>query len=178
MSKKIPIEHQFISKWRSEEELSIPSSVDQSIEKSVLDAFDKRQSGIKPEKTRSNYGWFYAVAASLLVAVVSWQLLFHEKLSSDNLSQPNTMLVSAINESQQLEATFEQLKHQPLSEFIYVQKFQLEKELLSINSKLADAYSNENNLQDKLQLWHQKNKTLSQLNALIANAKSVHATHI
>ncbi|HEY9031241.1 MAG TPA: hypothetical protein VIM93_07755 [Kangiella sp.] len=178
MSKKTSIEHQFISKWQSAEELSIPGSVDKPIEKSILDAFDTCQSRMKPEKIRSNYGWFYALAASLLVAVVAWQLLFHEKLSSDNVSQPNTMLVSAIQQSQQLEATFEQLKHQPLSEFIYVQKFQLEKELLSINSKLADAYSNEDDSQDKLQLWHQKNKTLSQLNALIANAKSVHATHI
>ncbi|WP_417446543.1 hypothetical protein [Kangiella sp.] len=178
MSKKTSIEHQFIAKWQSAEELSVPASVDQCIEKSVLDAFDKRKVGIKREKTRSNYGWYYAVAASLLVAVVSWQLLFHEKLSGDYVSQPNTMLVSAIKQSQQLEATFEQLKHQPLSEFIYVQKFQLEKELLSINSKLADAYGNEDDSQDKLQLWHQKNKTLSQLNALIVNAKSVHATHI
>lgn len=178
MSKKTSIENQFISKWHKANELPLPETIDQSIEKSVLDAFDKYQSRIKPQQTRASHSWLYAVAASLLVAVMLWQLLLHEQLSNGNLSQPDTMLASAINESKQLEATFFQLKHKPLSEFIYVQKFQLEKELLSINSKLADAYSNEVNLQDKLQLWHQKNKTLSQLNALIANAKSVDATHI
>lgn len=178
MSKNISIEHQFISKWRQAKELPIPDAVEQATESAVIDAFAKHHSKTIPNQRKSGYGWFYAVAASLMIAIVSWQFLFNEQLSNDEFSQPNKMLLSAINESNQLEARFTQLKEQSLSEFVYVQKFQLEKELLLINRKLAEAYDNHDNLQSKLQLWHQKNQTLSQLNALMTDGAYDHATHI
>ncbi|ACV26513.1 hypothetical protein [Kangiella koreensis] len=178
MSKQSLIEHQLFSSWQEAKELTIPEKVDQAAESAVMDAFDKRYSKTGPSISKSGYVWFYAMAASFLLAIVSWQSLFQEQLSNDEFSQPTKMLLLAINESKKLEAAFEQLKHEPLSEFVYVEKFQLEKELLLINSKLAEAYHNRDNLHDKLQLWHQKNQTLSQLNALMKNGGNAHATHI
>lgn len=178
MSKTSSIQDLFISKWQQAEERPVPNMADQSVEKSVLDAFDKHHSNVTSNLSKSGYGWFYAMAASLFIAVFSWQFFYQGKSINGAPSQPDTVLVLAINESKELETAFEQLRLQATSEFVYVQKFQLEKELILINSKLADAYRHQGSLQDKLQLWHQKNKTLSQLNALLAKTESVHATHI
>ncbi len=178
MSKNSSTEHQFVSKWHQAKELPLPETIDQSIEKSILEAFDRHHSNVDYAQDKASHGWLYAIAASLFIAIMSWQLLFQDKLSNNELSQPNKLLLSAIAESKQLEASLEELKSQSLSEFVYVQKFQLEKELLLINHKLAEAYNSQDNVQDKLQLWHQKNQKLAQLNALMTTVKNTAATHI
>lgn len=178
MSKNSSVEHQFVSKWHQAKELPLSEAVDQSIEQSVLEAFDKHHSNGNVGHNKAGRGWLYAIAASLFIAIMSWQFVFQKQLSNNELSQPNKLLLSAIAESKQLEASFEVLKRQSLSEFVYVQKFQLEKELLLINYKLAEAYNSQGDVQDKLQLWHQKNQKLSQLNALMVTVKSTAATHI
>lgn len=94
------------------------------------------------------------------------------------MSNANKLLLTAIEQSNQLDADFEKLKDKEFNQFVYVQKFQLEAELDSINNRLAEAYLEQDNLQQKLQLWHQRNRTLSKLTTLMTNADNYHVTHI
>lgn len=173
MSDDISTVQSLKSKWESAKEMQIPVITDQNVKKALFDALDDKYAQSDSVNRKNQNGWFYAIAASFLIALLSWQFLSHQELK-----QPDKLLLTAINESLHLESQFEQLKSQSLNELVYIQKFRLETELLSINNRLADAYSNQENVQSKLQLWHQRNKTLSDLNSLMANAKSVNATHI
>ena len=167
------IEKQFQHKWHSAEPLSIPSETDKKVEQTLLDAFSDYQVNAAKVNQRKVYPWLSAIAASLLIVFLSWKFL-----PSEEASPSGKLLASAIDQSQQLDAQFEQLKATSLSEYVYIQKFRLEVELSSINTKLAEAYSQHDSEQQKLQLWHQRNQTLSQLTALIANADNFHATQI
>lgn len=172
MTKKT-IEQQFLSKWRSSQEHTVPYDNDEQVQSSLQQAFEgyharKRQ----PEKSFT-LPWFSAIAASLLVVFISWKFL-----GAGEVSSANKLLLTAIEQSNKLDADFEKLKNKDFNQFVYVQKFQLEAELDSINNRLAEAYLEQDNLQQKLQLWHQRNRTLSKLTALMTNADNYHVTHI
>lgn len=170
---KQPIDKQFRDKWQNAEQLAIPSETDEKVEQALLDALSKHHANVVKTNKTKIYPWFSAIAASLLIVFLSWKFL-----PSEETSQSGKLLASAIDQSQQLDAKFEQLKAKSLSEYIYIQKFRLEVELSSINTKLAEAYSQRDSEQQKLQLWHQRNQTLSRLTALMANDDNLHATQI
>lgn len=167
------IEKQFQHKWHSAEPLSIPSETDKKVEQTLLDAFSDYQVNAAKVNPRKVYPWLSAIAASLLIVFLSWKFL-----PSNEISHSEKLLVSAIEQSKQLDAKFEQLKTKSISEYVYIRKFRLEMELSSINTKLAEAYNQQDNEQQKLQLWHQRIQTLSQLTALMANADNLNATQI
>ncbi|MBD3668413.1 MAG: hypothetical protein HUJ16_10655 [Kangiella sp.] len=169
---KQTIENQFLNKWQNSRELTVPSEIDDAVQCSLQKAFEDYHIKAKSKKMPS-LQWFSAVAASLLIAFISWKFW-----GQDDVSNANKLLFTAIEQSNKLEEDFAKLKGKDFSQYVYVQKFQLETELDSINNRLAEAYLEENNLQQKLQLWHQKNRTLSKLTELMTNEDNHHATHI
>lgn len=172
MSKKT-IEHQFLNKWRNAEELPIPSDVDEKIESSLQQAFKDRVNKETQPLEVKGVKWLSAIAASLLVVFLSWNYL-----AKENVSNADKLLLTAIEQSNKLDGEFSQLQNKEFSQHVYIQKFQLETELELINNRLADAYLENNNLQKKLQLWHQRNRTLSQLTDLMTNDANQRVTQI
>lgn len=170
---KHSIDKQLQDKWQSAEQLPIPSEIDKRVEQTLLDAFSEHQANAARKNQRKAYPWLSAIAASFLIVFLSWKFF-----PSEEVSQSGKLLALAIDQSQQLDSQFEQLKAKSLSEYVYIQKFRLEVELSSINTKLAEAYSQQDSEQQKLQLWHQRNQTLSQLTALMANADNRHTMQI
>ncbi|WP_018625089.1 hypothetical protein [Kangiella aquimarina] len=170
---KQTIEQKFISKWRSSQDHTVPYSNDEQVQSSLLQAFEDYHSRKGQSEKPSTLRWFSAIAASLLVAFISWKFL-----AAGEVSNANNLLLTAIEQSNKLDADFEKLKDKEFNQFVYVQKFQLEAELDSINNRLAEAYLEQDNLQQKLQLWHQRNRTLSKLTTLMTNADNYQVTHI
>lgn len=170
---KHTIEHQFIKKWNNAQELAVPADIDNRVQHSVQQAFDGYQAKKQQPQKVAAMQWFSAVAASLLIAFLSWKFW-----AQDDVSNPDKLLLTAIEQSSKLDKDFERLKSKDLNQYVYVQKFQLESELDAINNRLAEAYLERGNLQQKLQLWHQRNRTLSQLTDLMINADNHQITHI
>lgn len=161
----------FIGQWDQSDEVTIPHEIDIRTKTLLLDKFYDLHATGKQSKVSMNI--VFALAASLLIALITWNFIRNnEGIDSSHL------LVDVINRSQQLEANYHLQRNNHLNEYSYLKKFQLEKELMSINYKLSVAYFEQENLQQKLQLWNQKNQTLSQLNALLAGPDNISTVHI
>ena len=165
----------FLECWNSNDELQVPTEIDAKTRALLLDKFKENHNAEASKKlisTSSSY-MLFAIAASLLIVFVSWGLL-----NTGNQLTPENVLVEVIMKSQQLEQQYHHNRINQLNEHAYVKRLQLEREIVILNDKLADAYFNEEKTEHKIQLWSQKNQMLTKLNALMLSPDNTKAAHI